>query len=1027
MADIGQLTEEDIQRLLPDRTGPIPGSTNVVNKVAPQPEIGNLSDDQITNLLGQSPFENQPISDPDFEATRARNTRGNQLNRVDTFISQNQQGIPIDATTGLGAGIRAELSFARTQEDKLTMLANRFKPENVRQTADGKDFLVKIPTPEGIKEFKVDEINPIGQIVGADLADLTFALPETAAGLAGIGASRLPRFAKGLAGIRRAGLDLTAGALGAQIEGGITDAGIRASQGRDIDLPEIAKSRAVIGAAEIATGAVLGTGAKLLMRAPFQSTDRVIINRVEAARRLERETGVPIVEHMTTGELTGSKLFRKAESLIGQMPGGKPLEVQKAASDASIARVQRAIVGGDSALTEDVGSEAIGVLQQRGIDVRDALVAAKREVVDEGTEEALQLLGQRNARPRIGSELGNAAKETAEFKKNDFRAVRNDLYEEAIKLAGEGKPVLLSKSLKTEAQKLLDELPQQRGKPQTPQHNARLNAQAELETVLGRKRDLIKLVSENAGEARPQSEIDELLALSDKANELKKALASTPEVLPTDVKGSKILHPFVDSEAVSMLEKIVEIGDQPFALREFIEMGRRIDTKISVGKAMGNTDDRLFTRMRNVIRDATREGLRGLKDNGKALEAFETANDFFAANRPQFDVPGVADFFKKDFKPDAFFKKLNAGATDEYNNLQKFFGKNSAQMEAIRSGMRNDIFQSSKIDGDLIDGNLLLNKLNAMSGLRKEVLRDVVGPHADDLMSVARRVKLAQGSKISQDQLDQLMITESKLLGISTINVEGAFKALVRAQRNLDREFSGQMMKTLAKGEIGDEVIDPGDFVNRWYDKASLSEVKKAMALFNKKDPQLAIRVQQKTLESLFLRSRSTAKGLPKLSGAIDEPLDVGKLQGLVPTEVERRKLAAIVGDDTVAVLDDFVDVLQGRAESSGGAGALGSSMVLTQAIRTGGILNYAQNFLSFKAAAILLKEPAFKKWFSNTLLSKEAQNRLLITALASAPFAEALANDMGPINARNAGIEFNRAISLWMEDNPEQAAALEQ
>jgi len=1018
-------------------------STNYVDPlfrgIAPKPKIEpipGVAQPAQTNAAPEArPLEVDPFflpknqTDPAFEAVRRFNERGNRLTEVEQFIRENQKDLPIDATTGLGFGLRSELSLARTPEDKFGILARRFKPENVRRTADGSDFLVKIPTEEGVKEFKVDELG--GGVTSGDVADLLNIVPETIGAGVALKAARVPSILRGLTGLRRAGLDLTATALGAQIEGGITDIGVRASQGRDINLTEIAKSRTAIGAAEVATGAALGVGAKFLMRAPLQTTDRVVINRIDAAKRLEQETGEDLVKYMTVGELTGNRLFKKAESLIGQMPGGRPLQAQRELSDKAISKVQKVIVGGDTSLSdpvEEVGIEALSELQRRGIEVKDALVAAQRNVVDEGTKEALSLLGQKSADPVVGSELANAARETAKFLKGDFTAAKNALYEEAKQLAGGGKPVLVSKSLKTEAKKLLEELPQQRKKAQTGQHSARLQAQARLDEVIERKQALLKIVKEEAkfGSPRPQSEMDELLALSDEANQLKKVLSSIPETLPADVKGQKILHPFVDSKAVSMLESLAETGDQPFALRELIEMGKKIDSEISIGKAIGSTDDRLFTRMRDLIRNATKEGLEGLNDGGKALEAFETANNFYAANRPKFDLPGVADLFKQDFRPDAFFRKLNAGATDEYMNLQKFFGKNSAQMEAIRNGMRNDIFQSAKLDGDMLDASRLLKKLNGMDGLSKAVLRDVVGPHAEELMAVARRVKIAQG-KVSAEALENLMNTESKLLGISTINVEGSFKAMVRAQKELDKEFSGRMMKSLAKGEIGDEVIDPADFVQRFYDHASLSEVKKAMTLFSKKDPELAQRVQQKTIENLFLRSRSNVRELPKLSGIATEPLDVGKLQALVPDEAARRKLEAIIGPDTLSIMDNLVDVLQGRPGASGGAGALGSSMVITQAVRQGGALSYMKDYLSFKIASIMISIPLFKKWFSNTLVSEAAQNRLLLTAIASAPFAEALANDMGPVSARSAALEINRGIAAWMEANPQKAEAIDQ
>lgn len=856
--------------------------------------------------------------------------------RKQDFIKKNQEkGVPLDIETGISAKDKLALSFLRKKEDQFDYLKKSYGDNNVRTATDG-DFLVRVVGGNGQPiDLKVNE----AEMHAKDLLGLAGATPEIAGGLLAIKAGRgIPGVgqARGILGLQR---DVLASALGGESAGALKDIGASALEGKTPDIPEIAKTRAEMGAGDIALGeATMGLGRVVKgLQSPFDSQRGPVQRKMLGAQEYfenspKYQTDVPL----TAGESTGAPLLSRTEAYLEKLPGGgTPFKALKGEQEAALRQIQQQMMGKVPLGDETIGKQMIDALMAKVSPVEEGVSQAAKTVGRVGTQNIENIItgvtkGEQQA---FQEQTGNIVRNAVTVKRDATKAEADQLFE-AVRAApgGEGK-VFDAEPLQERFKDILGKLP-------SPEQSTQI----------------------------PTGLVD----------------ASGNPITRT-VKGQEVIKEFVPPNVLSRLQRVADLKDAKFSLSDLQQMRREVYDDIAKGEGVPGLGTHYLADIGKAITGAIDEGIDQLPASD-LKQALQTANQFYKTKVVPFNRIGLTELFRNPDEvghisdSEVVSRIFQGGPTVErYNLMKEVLGDQSPEFNKLKRAMLDKILDSSRIDGEtLIDPVKLTQNLTRLRTDAPSVAQDMLGGKLNELFREAKFLEYKPGAKVDAQQLQNLLKSKSP--------TAKALQALVDAEAKRDELYRNEVFSLLKSGKLSTANINPVDFVNRFLDSAKPSDITQVMSAI-KSNPQLVQDIRAKTIEKIF---RNAARGA--------KPEDIGQLLSGDPTRIVsgtsvykqiedpvfRKKVESIVGPQIFNDLKQYIYLqagIQQKEQSFAAAGGLAAGMQIANLERHGP-LRFLYSATKDWIIANLLTRPPLRQWLSSVPKSGQPGNiSLLLTS----------------------------------------------
>lgn len=503
----------------------------------------------------------------------------------------------------------------------------------------------------------------------------------------------------------------------------------------------------------------------------------------------------------------------------------------------------------------------------------------------------------------------------------------------------------------------------------------------------------------------PDPLIDELKEASDIIFDTRKAIEALRDApKPPREAGKEPLTNWIPHNLVNRLKDMVEVGDQPWSLKELIDLRGDVDSAIKVAKSIVDVDTKNMVSLRGMLTEAIEEGTKAADDTGALHAAWRKANDFYAANRGRFDNPTVVGLFKEPFYDhETWLGQFLAGgrpAADKFAAMKEFFSvEDPAMVEHVKKAIRHDLYNRSlSTDGELIDAKALINNLKKVQrGMPGEFAKEIFGPSTKWLTFAGSAAKVADG-KVPREDVERLLADPSG----SLTKVVGGLRELVQRQDELQAQFANNIRKQIADRTLGEVPFDPARMVDL-LEGASLRDQSEIVGQLATTNPELLTRVRRKVIQSLFFKARKNPDVRDPIRVASDPNLIPGGLSlakaiGL-GDPLKEESMRVILGNEIQRRLEMYVrrtvplEVKGARFASAGGIGA----GMETSGIMQGRILEKLPGIVKMKIASFFMTTEKFNNIYpGNMLITPQRSSAITQLLLFSHPFTKALSEEFG-------------------------------
>lgn len=678
--------------------------------------------------------------------------------RVRPFAERAMIDVPVDITTGIPLNERFALEFRR-EPDQKAYLERIYGVGNVRQF-EGEWIVRKPNEATGIlTDYKVEPEGPPSSLVAVPV------IKQLAEYYLGAKAARaLPKIggAKGFPGALR---DIAGGSTAIQVSGGVSDAVIRATEGRSMDFAEIARSRALLGALDLGIGGLGATGSAFMrfLSNPFiGSRAQVQIDGLAARDYLATKYGVDI--ELLPGEITGSPVLSRKELFMEKVPGSSAFFRAFAQKrDAAFETLQNIMLGRTVPDDDVLGNRAIGLLQRNIAPTEEAFAAAKRDLAGGAIDEISRIVSDATLAESNFTRafIGDVIRNRVVSLRDEARASANALYAKVRALGGDA-PIFNADELAGEARKMYADLPPQ---------------------------------------FRP-----------------------TPagvEVLPSTAFAS-------ETHVISKLRELMASEGQSFRLTDLQRMRREVFDDMMKGEAVPGLSTHYLSDIGNMITRAIERGVDALP-TGELKAALQQANKFYRDEVLKFEQKGIAEIFnpisiKTHVGPAELASRLTTGPTgaDKFNVLKGLLGENSLEIKLLKRQMADEVLSAGMNPGEkLINAKQLIASLDRFKVSNPDLYKDVFGKIGE---SIRKEAKLAD---VLDD--DTLPVDVVRDLLRSPTPTATKLSAALTAQRELNATYRNTILNGIREGKFDATSIKPDEFVNQFMDKATRKEIKDVM------------------------------------------------------------------------------------------------------------------------------------------------------------------------------------------------------
>lgn len=895
--------------------------------------------------------------------------------RKQKYLEQNQlPGVPLDIETGISPMDKLSLGFRRQKEDQLKYLQNQYGPENVRLDAAG-DAIVRVVGPDGKpKDLKVNE----AEMHAKDLLGVLGVAPEVAGGILALKQGRgIPGIGplKGPLGLQR---DVALTALGGETAGALKDIGVSSyDQGKFPDFPKIVKERGEMALGDVALGELsLGAGKVLnFMSAPLAgSRGPVQFDALAAQKYFRDKYGIDVP--LSIGESTGSPLISRTEAFMEKLPGGStPFKELKGEQEEALRQLQGIMMGKTPLQDEPLGRQMIDALMQKVAPAEAEVSQAAKTLGKVGTQQIENVIGSVSQAERepfqeaVGKDVRNAI-----IAKRDAAKAEADRLYGAVRAApgGEGR-VFEAEPLQERFKDILEHLP----------------------------------TAESTSEiASPIVDV-------------------RGNVITRTETGQKVLKEFVPPNVLARLKTVVDLKDAKFSLSDLQQMRREVYDDIAKGEGVPGLGTHYLNDIGKAITEAIDQGIDSLP-SGDLKTALAAANKFYKERVVPFNRVGLTELFRN---PDEFghisdaevvSRAFSGGpAIERYNLMKEVLGEASPQFSRLKRAMLDNLIESSRIDGErLIDPKRLVQNLTRLRTDTPSIANDIFGGKINELFRQAKFLDYAPGDKIDAQQLQSLLRDKTP--------TAQAFKTLIDAERKRDELYTNEVLRDVGNGSLGRKPLNPSDFVNRFLDKASPSDVKQAIYML-RGNRQLVEDIRAKTVEKIF---RDAARAAT--------PGDISKLIGGDPTRIVsgtsvfkqiespavRQKVQSILGPDIFKDLTQYISLEaagEAKERSFAAAGGLAAGMQIASLTRRGPFRYLYEATKDFIVSSLLTRAP-LRQWLSRVPANAEPGAISLI--LTSPQFLQQVAKEFPGAKGSLVVNSIKQSVDRWTKEQQSRTNA---
>lgn len=984
-------SEESINALLDDRPI-VPGVQNA--------------------LLPRASSQVNAIPDPGSLVSQFKKAGADILSPQESdYMSRNVQGnVPIDKRDEVPFWAYLAAESNRLEGEKEQYLQKIFGQKSVRRDTEG-NLLVRIEDKANPGKFKDVPLNAKGMSVN-DLADLAINAPEMvnfmlATTLGG----------KGVKGFLNATRKLAQGALAGEVTGAMKDIGARAGQamslrappaqeseqptgegditiGNDTDHPllTIGKSRAVGAGIDMVAGGALGITGKALTKAasPFAGNVEEAVTQEfkEGGKLLSQHYGVDMVA--TPAEVSGSQLLSRIEAFASKLPGGSTVfDAMMKQRAVVLKQIQNIMSGLSKEPTEaelaarptssDIGEDAFGEIRKKMAPKQQAVAdaesqveiakqrdkatglkavateeerrsslaeQAKKRAQQEGTSKIKSITGQevvKSSQDVVDREaIGQSILDKAESLRGEFKATANEKYEKVFTHPLAKEKNIPADSIADWADKTIAEMPKK------------------------------NVVSEKVGYDQYGGPI------------------------AVQTEKSETLQEFVPTGVLGKLRQLSSLKGQKLSLSELKDMRTEVNNSIAEGEALPGVKTHYLRGIASTLTDEINNLDKHIKDPS-LKKLFDDATKYYRENAPQFQQADIANLFKEESQvarpgPIKVVEDV-LSSPDKWKAYRTFFGANSPEMEGLKNAARNDLVRRSFDDlSGTINAKEFLGRLKTLVDNRPEVAKEIYGNTIFGLKQIAASMENVPGpAKLSSDEVERLMKT-GNLTGM-------ALNRLQVAQRELDRQYRSKLVRQIAGNKINADTFNPSEFVDRFAKTADPKEITQVMGLLHDR-PDLLQRIKHRTLEGIF-NDASVPNKYSSVGDAITGKggmLNSDKIVEVLGNDVQRQRYKSIIGEDAfndVVALAKYLKPESIKQSTFAAAGGLSAGFIINSLLKAD--VKYLDSFVRNFIMASIYTAPFVRKYASNTLMTPARQAMWVRGFIASTPFAEDLAENLGP------------------------------
>lgn len=844
----------------------------------------------------------------------------------------------LDLGTGIDdPAMRFNLAFAPTALDKMAILENAgFIPKRI-----GNRIFANYIDQDSLEEksLAIDELGASAQ----DLIDFAPAIGAMGAAILATRGGRGSQFGDSLLGGLAKDASLVGRAAGGSAGFGIAaDSANRAiNQGvGEINLSESILRRGSEAAVESMVGLPLSQVIRAVrsVRNTIGAGTPVASRAREATQRLNerlRESGSDQQVVLSPGAATGDPRLQRAEGLVGKISQSESAAFERQ-TQAALRTVRESATGAFDRTAEDLGEATVDALRQPIGVTQEATRQSALRLNKTVSDEIFQLIRQGGAMTR-GMPMAIAANNVRRAlvaRREQFKMRSKGLY---------GKFDLILDDLVKTGAATEDFVPTAQLRKAIKEISPRINTA--LKTV-------------DTGLVTPEGE-------------------PLSRLVPTKVPGAissglrRMMSLFDEISAKGNTQTLAQMRNLRDQVADMIE-----ETPINTSL------NRDLLKLEAAVKSSIDDGLKALP-TPDAKNALKAANDYYAAERPLFQLRGVTEALKPQNRGFAFGD--NALATvledpDAYLNVKRTLGVAGVpQLAQFRQAMVDTLYQRSLDNAPLgtVDFTGFAKKVSA---LPNDIRNDLFTPGQQAQLNVVS--KLTKG-KISQETLQELLQQPTPSIT--------ALRDAIRAQDRLDKEFANGIVRKYLKGEASADALKASEFVGRFVDDGTYDEIAQVLGRLNTEGrPDLVDEIGRRTLESLFAKvdQRTTLRKLTDIearSGAISPE----ELTAELFNEGNTRKLRLLLGDDVWNLLSDYTAVQQARAARdsvAGNSGGLLAGSILNSMFTS---LQGLTDLAKYTVVSKLLYNPAFAAWAQRPRATSEF-NTLMRIAIA-APQSEFL------------------------------------
>lgn len=493
--------------------------------------------------------------------------------------------------------------------------------------------------------------------------------------------------------------------------------------------------------------------------------------------------------------------------------------------------------------------------------------------------------------------------------------------------------------------------------------------------------------------------------------------------IPT--KGNVPMEEFAPPDVINRLRKLIDLKGQKLSLSDLRQMRRDTYEAIPRTEGVPGRGAHYLGEIGEMLTKAMEKGVDELPISAANVpgwplkEALRKANKHYREKVVPFNRVGVSDLFRASdeggFVFDADVVQRVTTDPGKFQVLKETLGDTSAEFGQLKRHVADDMLRRSSADGVTLEGKSLFSNLKHFHDKYPSIAEDVFGPRLKELMKHARDLDVGQTQKLGREDVEHILKTGGPMRKM--------LDQVYKSQQAKDQLFKNKILKAVASDELGVSDIQPGEFVSRFLDSASESEVKQVLGHLSS-NPALLDNIRAKTVERLFAKSSRPVRP-EHVSKVLGGQAAEGSSAVSLAEQLSDPKIRAILGKDMTDDMSKFAQLVAAPEHAQAEFGRTGMFSVgnaVGQLVRWGPLKYVTQTASKDFIVSHLITNPMFRAWARNIPANDPGVWQVVLT---SAPFIQLVIDEFGEGTGADRAVEqIKTSVDRWfLERQPRQAA----